>query len=90
MDWTQLPDGTWLLSIKDDDSRLIGAHGEFPEATSNHSIEALTQGIKKYGRPKSVLTGRDTQFYSSDKKGKAQGKTRFQQFLEANQIQHIL
>jgi len=89
-DWTKLQNGNWLMAIKDDASRLIVAHGEFLEATSDHSIDVLTQGIKKYGRPKAILTGRDVQFFASSKKSKPSGKNRFQQFLEANEIKHVL
>lgn len=90
MDWSKMHDGTWLLAIKDDASRLIVAKGVFPEATSDHSIEVLTQAIQAYGKPLAILTGRDVQFYASDKLGKPSGKNRFQQFLEANEIKHIL
>ena len=76
-DWTKLENGNWLMAIKDDASRLIVAYGEFSEATSDHSIEVLTLGIKTYGRPKAILTGRDTQFYASSKKGKPSGKKSF-------------
>jgi putative transposase len=89
-DWKQLKNGNWLIAFKDDASRLITAAGEFPEATSEHSIEILVEGIKKYGRPLSILTGRDVQFYASEKNGKPGGKTKFQLFLEANGIKHIL
>ena len=89
-DWKQLENDNWLIAFKDDASRLIVAAGEFSEATAEHSIEVLIRGIQTYGRPLAVLTGRDVQFYASDKKGKESGKNRFQLFLEANDIQHIL
>jgi putative transposase len=89
-DWKQLQNGNWIIAFKDDASRLIVASGEFPEATTEHSIEVLVKGIRKLGRPRSMLTGRDAQFYASDKKGKPSGKTDFQRFLEANGIEHIL
>ena len=89
-DWKQLKNGNWLIAFKDDAARLIVASGEFREATSEHSIEVLAAGIRKWGRPRSILTGRDSQFYASDKKGKPSGKTAFQLFLDANGIQHIL
>lgn len=89
-DWKKLKNGNWLIAFKDDASRLIVGSGEFPEATSEHSIKVLTEAIRNYGRPLSILTGRDVQFYASDKKGKARGKNKFQLFLEANEIKHIL
>ncbi len=89
-DWKQLKNGNWLIAFKDDAARTIVAAGEFPSATSENSITVLAQGIRAYGRPLSILTGRDAQFYASDKKGKPSGKTEFQLFLEANNIRHIL
>jgi putative transposase len=89
-DWKQLKNGNWIIAFKDDAARTIVAYGEFPEATAEHSIEVLTQGIKEWGRPLAVLTGRDVQFFASDQKGKASGKNRFQLFLEANNIDHVL
>lgn len=89
-DWKRLKNGNWLIAFKDDASRLIFAYGEFPEATAEHSIEVLAKGIRQWGRPKQVLTGHDVQFFASDKQGKASGKNRFQVFLEANGIEHVL
>lgn len=89
-DWKLLKNGNWLIAFKDDAARTIVAAGEFQNATSENSILVLAEGIRKYGRPLSVLTGRDAQFYASDKKGKPSGKTKFQLFLEANNIRHIL
>lgn len=89
-DWKKLKNGNWIIAFKDDASRLIVGSGEFAEATSEHSIEVLTEAIRNYGKPLSILTGRDVQFYASDKKGIPSGKNKFQLFLEANDIKHIL
>ncbi|MFA5246491.1 MAG: DDE-type integrase/transposase/recombinase [Candidatus Micrarchaeia archaeon] len=89
-DWKLLKNGNWIIAFKDDASRLIAASSEFKNATSEHSLEVLTQGIRQWGRPLAVLTGRDAQFYASDKKGKPSGNTRFQEFLEANDIKHVI
>ncbi len=89
-DWKKLKNGNWIIAFKDDASRLVVATGEFAHATTENSIKVLTQGIREWGRPLAVLTGRDIQFYASDKKGKASGTTRFQDFLEANDIKHII
>lgn len=88
-DWSVFRD-KWLIVILDDASRLIVGWGLFDSATSYNSIKVLKEAIETHGRPKSMLTGRDSQFYASSKKGKPSGKTAFQLFLEANRIQHIL
>jgi putative transposase len=89
-DWKQLKTGKWIIAFVDDASRLVTTAGEFDNATSEHSVEVLAAGIRRWGRPLSVLTGRDAQFYASNKKGKPSKPTVFQKFLEANDIQHIV
>lgn len=89
MDWTILG-RRWVIAIIDDASRLIVGYGEFSNATSAHSVEVLEKAIAQYGKPKAILTGRDVQFYSSNKAGVKQGTTEFQEFLEAQGIKHIL
>lgn len=89
-DWKLLKNGHWIIAFKDDASRLIVASGEFTNATSENSVKVLAEGIRQWGRPLAVLTGRDAQFYASDKKGKPSGNTVFQDFLEANGIKHIV
>ena len=88
-DWTTFQ-GKWLIVIIDDASRLVVGWGLFDNATSKNSVKVLKEAIKKYGKPKTFLTGRDIQFYASAKNGKETGKTYFQKFLEENGIQHIL
>ncbi len=80
----------WLTVVKDDATRVIVGWGKFPNATSENSVLVLKDAIGKYGKPKSILTGRDAQFYCTNKEGKAEGKTLFQEFLEANGIKHAL
>ena len=43
-----------------------------------------------HGKPREILTGRDSQFYASEIDGKTQGKTEFQLFLEEEDIKHIV
>ena len=88
-DWSQF-ENEWLIVIKDDAARVVVGWGKFGNATSENSVLVLKGAVEKYGRPKAMLTGRDAQFYASDKKGKASGKTLFQKTLEANDIKHIL
>jgi putative transposase len=87
-DWS-IFDGRWLIVFKDDASRLIVSWGVFDNATSENSVKVLKEGITKYGKPKAMLTGRDTQFYASNKKGKPSGMNYFQKFLNVNHIKHI-
>jgi putative transposase len=88
-DWT-LFRGKWLIVFMDDASRLVVGWGLFDNATSENSVNVLKEAISKYGKPKSILTGRDTQFYATTKEGRAQGETYFQRFLHSNGISHIL
>jgi putative transposase len=89
LDWT-LFQGRCLLIILDDASRLVVGWRLCDHATSHVSVDVLKEAITRYGRPKAVLTGRDVQFYSSGGKGRVQGTTVFQDFLEANHIMHTL
>ena len=88
-DWSVFR-GKLLIVILDDASRLIVGWGLFDSATSENSVRVMKEAIAKHGKPKAMLTGRDTQFYASSKKGKPSGKNLFQQFLDANGIKHIL
>lgn len=88
-DWTLLGK-QWLIVFIDDASRLVVGWGIFDSATSENSVKVLKEAIKAYGRPRNILTGRDTQFYATTKDGRAQGETYFQKFLKANKIKHIL
>ena len=89
-DWTLLDDGRWFITFEDDASRKIMSWGIFDNATSEHSVEVLKKGIENNGKPREMLTGRDTQFYVNEAKDKEQGKTVFQIFLEEQGIKHII
>ena len=89
-DWTAL-NGKHLIVILDDASRLVVGWGLFGRATTDNSLKVLKEAIRRYGKPKAMLTGRDVQFYCSEKyDGGGKGRNDFQLFLEANGIQHIL
>jgi putative transposase len=88
-DWSILGK-QWLIVFIDDASRLIVGWGLFDHATSENSVKVLKKAIETYGKPKAILSGRDVQFYSADKKGMSSGKNYFQKFLDANNIDHIL
>ena len=89
-DWTQLEDGTWLITFEDDASRKVVSWGVFDNATSEHSVEVLKEGIRTHGKPREILSGHDSQFYANEAEGRGQGKTIFQIFLETEGIKHIL
>jgi putative transposase len=89
-DWTDFGK-QHLMVIMDDASRLVVGWGLFDNATSENSVNVLKEAIRKHGKPKAMLTGRDIQFFSSAKlDGRNKGKTYFQKFLEANDIKHVL
>ncbi len=88
-DWTTFQDKQ-LIVIIDDASRLVVGWGLFEHATSENSVRILKEAIAKYGKPKAMLTGRDTQFYATFKDEREAGETYFQKFLKANHIKHIL
>ena len=89
-DWTQLEDGTWLITFEDDASRKVVSWGVFDNATSEHSVEVLKEGIKTHGKPREILSGHDSQFYANEADGRVQGETVFQIFLKEQGIKHIL
>lgn len=89
-DWTQLENGNWLITFEDDASRKVISYGEFKEATTENSVSVLKKGIQKHEKPREILTGRDSQFYTSKAKGRRQGKTQFQLFLQEQGIKHIV
>lgn len=89
-DWTQLDNGRWVIIFEDDASRKAMCWNEFDEATTENSLIVLKKGIRMHGKPREILTGRDTQFYTSEIEGKTQGKTAFQLFLEEQKIKHIV
>jgi putative transposase len=90
VDWTQLDDGSWLIAYEDDASRFITGYGKFGSANVENSLKVLRGAMAAFGRPKSMLTGRDVQFFTSPAEGKEKEPNDFQKFLEANSIQHIV
>jgi len=90
-DWTKLKD-KWLIVFIDDATRFIVGWGLFAHATSANSVLVLERAIAAYGCPKMMLTGRDTQFYSSPKRQSTvkPKQTDFEECLAAHRIKHIL
>ena len=85
-DWTTCPfTGKQLIAFIDDHSRFI-VHAEFFEnATTENTIAAFENAIRRYGKPENVLTDNGTQFTP------ARGvKGPFTEWCEKNGIKHIL
>ena len=89
-DWTKMGD-EWLIAYIDDASRFVTGWGIFKHATTANSILVLERAIAAYGIPKSMLTGRDVQFYVSKRKDcKEPEASEFDNYLNAHKIKHIL
>lgn len=77
----------YLFNILDDFSRRIMHWDLLPLATGKEAIEVLKEAMAcNQVKPESILTDRGTQFYS----GEGKGYGRFEKYLEAEEIKHIL
>jgi transposase InsO family protein len=74
-----------MLTYLDDHSRFVTASEKFPDASMENSIKLLELTIKRFGKPKQVLTDRGSQFWNN----KGENPTEFTQFCIDNGIQHI-
>ncbi|MFH1306827.1 MAG: DDE-type integrase/transposase/recombinase [Candidatus Micrarchaeota archaeon] len=88
-DWTKLGD-KWLIAYEDDASRFIVGYGLFDSPTTENSLKVLRGAIMAHGKPKAMLTGHDSQFFSNASEKIQKGPTKFERFLEANKIKHIV
>jgi putative transposase len=82
--------GKWIIAYLDDASRLITGYGVFENATAKNAIKVLKEAMDNYGKLKSILTDRGTQFYASAGEKKAKGISKFEKFLVENGIKHIV
>lgn len=73
----------YLIGFIDDHSRYITALEVFRSQTADNLKEVFRRGVGAYGAPKEMLTDNGRQYASWH------GKTKFQQELERNRIQHI-
>lgn len=90
-DYTQLPDGRWLIMYEDDSSRFVTGWGVFENATSPNAIAVFEEACGRYGAPYSVLTDHGTQFYAMESTRKdSKGYTRFERHVMKSGIRHIL
>jgi len=74
-----------MLTYLDDHSRFVTASEKFSEANMENGIRLLELVIKRFGKPKQVLTDRGSQFWNN----KGEGPTDFTQFCTDNGILHI-
>ncbi len=69
---------------------FIVGYGIFDEATTENAISVLDDCINGYGKPLELLTDHGSQFYANFGEIKADGMSKFQQYLIDRKINHIL
>jgi putative transposase len=93
-DWHQIKDerwrGQWLIAYEDDASRLITGYGVYPTLTSSYSVEVLDRAIKRYGRPKSILSDHGSTFCGVESKERERGLTEFERYLLREKVRFIM
>ena len=84
-DWHEIKDprwkGKWLTAYEDDASRFITGFGHHETLTSEYSVDALEDAIKKHGKPASILSDHGTTFYSMESERREKGMTEFEKCL---------
>ena len=92
-DWHKIKDerwkDQWLVCYEDDASRFVTGYGVYPTLTSPFSIEVLDRAVKKYGRPKSILSDHGSTFYAVESVAREKGLTEFEKYLLRNKIKFI-
>ncbi|MGC1929050.1 MAG: transposase family protein [Candidatus Nitrosopolaris sp.] len=73
--------GKWLIVYLRDASRFIVGYGIFDEATRENAISVLDDCINGYRKPLELLTDHGSQFYANFSGMKADGMSKFQQYL---------
>lgn len=84
-DFKLAEDDRWVLSILDDHSRFILGVWKGWEPTSRSAISLLKTCMRRYGKPRQVLTDRGTQFHPA--RG---GLSAFTEFCQKNGVEHIV
>jgi putative transposase len=79
----------WLICYEDDASRFIAGHGVYPTLASPYSVEVLDRAIKRYGKPKSILSDHGSTFYAVESVAREKGLTEFERHLLKNKIKFI-
>jgi len=87
LDYTELRVGAerrWLLVVIDDFSRFVVGHRLAEGPTSEVAVEVMREAIRLHGKPERVYTDRGASFIAW------RDVTSFEQFLEAELIEHSL
>jgi len=74
----------YLVAFMDDHSRYVVSWGLHLRQTGEIVIEAIQQGIQRFGKPEEVLTDQGRQYYSW------RGKSDFGKLLIKEGIQHVV
>jgi transposase InsO family protein/transposase-like protein len=88
-DWTSLVlprtrQRVYLVAFLDDHSRYVVAWGLHLGQRSEHVVEALREGMARFGKPLEVLTDQGPQYFAW------RGTSEFQQFLKSQGIRHVV
>jgi putative transposase len=93
-DWHEIDDerwkGQWLICYEDDASRCVVGHGVYPTLTSHCSVEVLERAIKRFGRPRSILSDHGSTFYAVESQAREKGLTEFERYLLKGKIRFIM
>jgi transposase InsO family protein len=74
----------YLVAFIDDFSRYVVSFGLHVQMRSATVIEALLEGIARYGKPKEILTDQGPQYFAW------RGKSAFQKLLAKEGIRHVV
>jgi putative transposase len=89
-DWSYDPfTGKHLGAYIDDRTRLVTSYGIFNNANTDNTLILLKAGIKKYGKPKAIMTDHGATYYANRPDAK-QENTQFRICLDALGIKHYL
>jgi transposase InsO family protein len=80
--WSRKP--LYLVAFMDDRSRYVVSFGLHVHQKVEIVLDALAEGISRYGKPKEVLTDQGRQYYAW------RGKNEFQRRLKLDGIQHVV
>ena len=89
-DYKQLNDGRWFLCYEDDASRFVTGYGVFGNATAGNALKVLDDAIRRHGKPSSIMTDHDSQFYSNEAEARKRGESGFEKRLVELGIRQIL
>lgn len=84
-DFKLAADDHWILSVLDDHSRFLLGVWRGWTPTSQAAIRLLKKCMRRYSKPRQVLTDRGAQFYPA--RG---GLSAFTEFLRLNGVEHIV